>query len=174
MHEESVREGSLIMSDSIARALLWLFVIFLGITFGAGIYEERITVPRWLSSSEGSGRHWNADAARCDDTGRRFWAFVTTMPLTLLTLASLTVAWRVPSPLRDWWLAAAIFALGDRIFTFSYFIPTMLRLMRAADSAESVMKASQWVNLSYVRLALALAAWLAALKAFSLLYLTNV
>jgi anthrone oxygenase-like protein len=174
MHKQSAQEGKPIMSDLIARGLVWLFVIFLGITFGAGIYEERITVRRWLSSSEGSKRHWNADEARRDDVGRRFWAFVTTVPLTLLTLASLIVAWRSPDPLRGWWLAAAIFALGDRIFTFSYFIPTMLRLMRAADSPESVMKASQWANLNYVRLALALAAWLASLNAFSLLYRTKV
>jgi hypothetical protein len=63
---------------SASTALLWLFVIFLGITFGAGIYEKRIVVPRWLSSSGAAGRHWNAEAARQDDTGRRFWAFVTT------------------------------------------------------------------------------------------------
>jgi hypothetical protein len=79
------------MFDSLAEGLLWLFVIFLGITFGAGIYEERIVVSRWLKSDD-SGRHWNATAARQDDTGRRFWAFVTTVPLTLLTLANLTVA----------------------------------------------------------------------------------
>lgn len=158
------------MPDPITTGLLWLFVIFLGITFGAGIYEERITVPRWLSSSESSGRRWNADAARRDDTGRRFWALVTTVPLTLLTLASLIVAWRAPGSLRSWWLTAAFFALGDRIFTFFYFIPTMIRLLRATDSSESVIKARQWANLNYGRLAIVLAAWLAALKAFSLLY----
>lgn len=119
------------MSNLIARGLLWLFVIFLGITFGAGAYEERITVPRWITSTSGSGRHWNPDAARHDDVGRRFWGFVTTIPLTLLTLASLVVAWRAAGPLRSWWLAAAILALGDRIFTFSYFIPTMIGLMRS-------------------------------------------
>lgn len=162
------------MSDPIARGLLWLFVIFLGITFGAGIYEERIVVPRWLSSSEDSARHWNADAARRDDTGRRFWVFVTTLPLTLLTVASLIVAWRAPDPLRGWWLAAAILAFADRIFTFSYFIPTIVRLMRAADSSESVMKAIQWANLNYVRLTIVLAAWLAALNAFSLLNQSHV
>ena len=160
--------------DPITTSLLWLFVIFLGITFGAGIYEERITVPRWLSSFEHSGRHWNADAARRDDTGRRFWAFVTTVPLTLLTLASLIVAWRASGSLRSWWLTAAFLALGDRIFTFSYFIPTMVRLLRAADSSESVIKAGQWSNLSYVRLAIVLAAWLAALKAFALFYQSHV
>jgi hypothetical protein len=168
------KEESPTMSDPIARALLWLFVIFLGITFGAGIYEARIVVPHWLGSSEDSGRHWNADAARRDDTGRRFWAFVTTLPLTLLTLASLIVAWRAPDPLRSWWLAAATLAVADRIFTFSYFIPTMVRLMRAADSSESVMKAITWANLNYVRLAIVLAAWLASLKVFSLLYQNHI
>jgi hypothetical protein len=158
------------MSSPIAEGLLWLFVIFLGITFGAGIYEKRITVPRWLSSSEDSGRHWNVDAARRDDVGRRFWPFVTTLPLTLLTLANLIVAWRAPGPLRNWWLAAAILALGDRVFTFSYFIPTMVKLLQAPDSSESVIKALWWANLSYVRLAIVLAAWLAALNAFSLFY----
>lgn len=29
--------------------LLWLFVINLGIAFGAGLYESRTTVPQWLS-----------------------------------------------------------------------------------------------------------------------------
>jgi hypothetical protein len=158
------------MSNLIAEGLLWLFVIFLGITFGAGIYEERIVVSRWLSASEGAERHWNAHEVRRDDTGRRFWAFVTTVPLTLLALANLVVGWRALGPVRPWWLTAAILALGDRIFTFSYFIPTMIRLMRAADSSESVTKAIQWANLNYLRLAIVLAAWLASLRAFSLLY----
>ena len=69
--------------------MLWLFVINLGVTFGAGIYEHRIVVPRWLKSTGNAAATWNADAARQDDTGRKFWAFVSTMPLTLLTLISL-------------------------------------------------------------------------------------
>src|SRR2546422_113161 len=111
------------MPGRLAAALLWLFVINLGIAFGAGLYEHRIVVGSWLTSSGESGAHWNADAARRDDTGRRFWAFVTTVPLTLLTLASLFAAWRGRGSLSHWWLAAAVAALGDRAFTFSYFIP---------------------------------------------------
>ena len=65
------------------KTLLWLFVINLGIAFGAGLYEHRIVVSNWMSSSGESGVHWNAEAARRDDTGRRFWVFVTTVPLTL-------------------------------------------------------------------------------------------
>ena len=84
------------MSVTVEKALLWLFVINLGIAFGAALYEHRIVLSRWISTSTDSRWHWNPDAARQDDTGRRFWAFVTTVPLTLLTLASLFAAWRAP------------------------------------------------------------------------------
>lgn len=126
-------------------------------------------VPRWLSSS-GADRHWNADAARQDDTGRRFWAFVTTVPLTLLAVANLIFAWQIAGPAHAWWLAAAVLTIGDRVLTFFYFIPTLIKLMRAPDSTESVRKAFRWANLDYVRLAIVLAAWLTALKACSLLH----
>ena len=158
------------MLGTISTTLLWLFVINLGIAFGAGLYEHRIVVSRWIISSESSDSHWSADAARRDDTGRRFWGFVTTVPLTLLTLANLFVAWRASSVVRWWWLAAGLAALADRTFTFSYFIPTMVSLMRAADSPSSVAVASRWLNLNYLRHAMMLAAWLTALKAFALFY----
>ncbi len=158
------------MPGTISTTLLWLFIINLGIAFGAGLYEHRIVVSRWITSSESSGSHWNADAARRDDTGRRFWGVVTTVPLTLLTLANLFVAWRASSPVRWWWLIAGLAALTDRVFTFSYFIPTMVGLMRAADSPGSVGVASRWLNLNYLRHAMVLVAWLAALKTFALSY----
>src|SRR5947208_14750985 len=126
------------MPSPLGTTLLWLFVINLGTAFGAGLYEHRIVVGRWLTSSHDSIAHWNAEAARRDDTGRRFWAFVTTLPLTVLTLANLFVAWRASSPVRWWWLVAGLAALADRTFTFAYFIPTMVGLMRAADSSSSV------------------------------------
>jgi len=151
-------------------ALLWMFIINLGTAFGAGLYEHRIVVPMWLSSSPDGTTHWHADAVRRDDTGRRFWAFVTTIPLTLLTLANLAVASRASGDLRTWWLAAGLAALADRVFTFAYFIPTMIRLMNAPDSSASVATASRWSHLNYLRHALVLGAWLAALRAFALFY----
>jgi len=150
--------------------LLWLFVVNLGVAFGAGLYEHRIVVSRWISSSPESGRHWNADAVRRDDTGRRFWAFATTGPLTLLTLANVFAAWRASGALRGWWFAGALAALADRTPTFSYFIPTMVGLMRAKDSPEAVAVATRWWSLNYLRHAIGLAAWLASLRAFSLFY----
>ena len=154
------------------KIVLWLFVIFLGIAFGAGLYESRVVVPQWTTAADGTAA-WDAAAVREDDTGRRFWAFVTTGPLTLLTLISLVMAWRASGELRKWWLAAAATALADRIFTFAYFIPTMVRLMNADDTAAARAAASQWASLDYVRHGIVLAAWLLALKAFSVLYATS-
>ena len=151
------------------KALLWLFVVNLGVAFGAGLYEHRIVASHWLTTSPESAAHWRADAARRDDTGRRFWAFVTTLPLTLLTLANLFAASRASGAVRGWWLAAGLAALADRAFTFGYFIPTMVWLMKAVDSPEAVAVATRWWNLNYLRHAIVLAAWLMALEAFAIL-----
>lgn len=158
------------MARYVPDILLWLFVINHGIAFGAGLYEQRIILPQWFSRSPESGMRVNSAAMRSLDTGRRFWAFVTTGPLTLLTLANLVVAWQSQCPRRVWWLGAAMMTLVERIATFSYFIPTALRLMRAEalPSAKVEAMASQWMALNHVRAALALIGWLAALRTLSL------
>ncbi|MGH7231062.1 MAG: DUF1772 domain-containing protein, partial [Nitrospiraceae bacterium] len=137
---------------SFANILLWLFVMNLGIAIGAGLYEQRIILPRWFSMSPESGFRVNSEAMRRTDSGRKFWAYVTTGPLTLLTLASLVVAWQSHSPMREWWLGAAVMTLMERIGTFSYFIPTALKLMRAETLPETKVEAMawQWVHLNYV------------------------
>jgi hypothetical protein len=160
------------MRDSIVHAVLWLFVLNLGIAFGAGLYETRITVPQWLRFTPASGYRWDPAAATEANVGLRFWVYVTTVPLTLLTLASLVCAWGTSAPVRGWWLGSTVAALVDRLSTFAYFIPTMVKLMRGEPGSESAAaaKARQWVMLGYVRLAATLMAWLAALEAFALIH----
>lgn len=53
------------MTQYITEILLWLFVINLGIAFGAGLYEARIIVPQWVNSPS---------IYRWPDTGPKFWA----------------------------------------------------------------------------------------------------
>jgi hypothetical protein len=157
--------------DTMSKTVLWLFIINLGVALGAGLYEARIVVPDWTGTVGGGEPHWNAAAAQRDDTGRRFWAFVTTGPLTLLTLAGLILAWRVPGDAQRWWLGAVAAAVADRVLTFSYFIPTMIRLTGAGSSAPDASGvAVRWASLNHVRHALVLTALLAALKAFAELY----
>ncbi|TQF18007.1 DUF1772 domain-containing protein [Myxococcus llanfairpwllgwyngyllgogerychwyrndrobwllllantysiliogogogochensis] len=156
------------LKPSAAEIFLWLFVLNLGVSLGAGLYEHRIVLPRWLDAT---GAHWFAEAARQDNVGLRFWAFVSTGPLTLLTLASLFFATRATGPLRTWWLAAAVVALVDRLLTFSYFIPTMMRLMQASDTSASVESAVLWARLNHLRHLLVAGAWFASLQALSWLRL---
>ena len=148
------------MRKYIRDILLWLFGLILGISFGAGIYEGRIVVPQWE----------NTPPETWPNTGLKFWAYVTTGPLTLLTLASLVAAWRDQGPRRYWWLGAVAITVAERSATFSYFIPTMIRLMGTEEMPEAEVKAtlSQWRFRNFSRHVLTLGAWLASLKALSL------
>lgn len=148
------------------QIVLWLFVLFLGITFGAGLYEIRVEIPQWLTMTN-AGYVWNGAAAKGADPGMRFWAFVSTVPLTLLTLLSLYFSAKSKAPVRRWWMAATHTATLERLMTFFYFIPTMIQLMSADSSPEAVSRAMLWSSLNYVRLFLILVAWISALKALS-------
>lgn len=154
----------------ISALLLALFILNLGTAFGAGLYETRIILPLWFRKSAESGYRVDTKAMHEIDTGRKFWAFVTTGPLTLLTVANLVVAWQSQSAGHDWWLAAALITLGERIGTFSFFIPTVIKLQRADQLPSSTVSRliAAWVWSNYVRNGLTLLACLAALRAFSL------
>lgn len=141
--------------------LLWLFIIFLGTAFGAGLYESRVVIPLWTSDPPAS--------LASPDSGRRFWALVTTGPLTLLTVANLVAAWLSQGPARAWWLTAALLCLVERGTTFGYFIPTIIRLQRRPHGDSGLRTAlAHWVRLNYVRNSLTLLAWVAALKVLAM------
>src|ERR687891_1403043 len=148
------------MSKYVTNLLLWLFVVNLGIAFGAGVYEARVVIPKWADIPP---QTW-------PNTGLLFWVYVTTVPLTLLTVANLITAWRDHGPRRPWWLGAVAIIVVERLTTFSYFIPTMIRLMdaEALPGAEVRAALSEWMLLNQGRHVLTLAGWLAALKTLSL------
>jgi Domain of unknown function (DUF1772) len=152
------------MSDGI----LWLFVMFSGLAAGAGLYEMRINVPRWFPRRDGVVAV-DAAAMSGDDAGRRFWAFVSTGPLTLLTIASLVLAWHPASPGEWWWLFAAAVTLVERILTLGYFIPTALRFLQPETlAADRAAAAARWTQLNVLRALLSLGGWLCGLTALSM------
>jgi hypothetical protein len=154
----------------IPEILLFLFIINLGTAFGAGLYETRIVLPQWFSRSPEGIYSVNFEAIRKIDTGRKFWGLVTTIPLTLLTLANVFIALQGSGPKYHWWFASAVITLVERIGTFSFFIPTALKLQRADSGSPSGVSGlvSLWIRLNYVRNILTLIAWVAALRALSL------
>jgi hypothetical protein len=146
-------------------------VINLGIACGAGLYEHRIVVSRWLGSpSREREPHWHAEMARQDDPGRKFWVFVSTGPLTLITCANLYAAVHASGLVRGPWLAASGIELAGRLLTFAYFIPTMIGLMKMSDSPAAAAKANRWRMLNYLRLAIVFTAWILSLRTFALFY----
>lgn len=156
------------MTFPFLQILVGLFAANLGIALGAGLYEARIQMPLWLTGSKQAGFRWNRAAAVEADVGLRFWAFTTTGPLTLLTLAALAAIPWVPAGVRPWYLASLGAVLVERAMTFGYFIPAMIRLMTEGryDQTQSASKARQWSRLGHLRLAataLALGTSLAAL-----------
>ena len=161
------------MRTSITALALWSWIVLLGTAFGAGVYEHRIATPRWLAESADGHQEWRAEVVREDDPGRRFWAFVSTGPLTLLTLANLVAGWRSRGPVKAWWLSAAGIATVERALTFSYFIPTMLALIEVPDSTEAVATATTWLHVNHVRHLLVLIAWLLAMQTLCLRRSTN-
>jgi hypothetical protein len=144
------------------KALIWLFAINLGVAFGAGVYEARVVIPQWATIPP---RSW-------PNTGVMFWVYVTTVPLTLLTIANLATACLSRGPIRRWQLAAALLILTERVATFSYFIPTMVWLMESESLLGSDVESalSRWLLWNHGRHALTFFGWLAALKALSLLH----
>jgi hypothetical protein len=126
---------------------------------GAGLYEQRVVISQWANLPP---RAW-------PNTGLTFWAYVTTVPLTLLTIANLIAAWLDRSVRHKWWLTAAGIVFLERIVTFSYFIPKMIALTSSdLPAAEVNAGLSHWLLFNHGRHILSFAGWLAALKALSL------
>lgn len=152
---------------NITELLLVAFVINLGIALGAGLYEVRIVLPLWFRRTSVNGYEVDDEAMHTIDTGKKFWAFVTTVPLTLLTIANLIFALRSNAPLHSWWVAGAAIVLLERIGTFCFFIPTAIRLQRSKSlpAAKTSAMVLRWTRLNYLRNALTFAAMLLLLKA---------
>jgi hypothetical protein len=162
-----IREVSNRMNEAldnlISIAMLLLLVINLGVAVGAGFYEMRVVVPVWASALPRS--------LLSPESGLSFWMYVTTGPLTLLTLGNAVAAWETESAARTWWLIAVIIVALERIATVAYFVPTMLAMQRDQSAPSEFVNAkfARWAALNYARNAASLVAWLFALKALVML-----
>lgn len=157
---------------SLNRALLWLFVVVLGIGVGAGLYEAIVIMPLWSVSPPESVWEWHdllaADSPYAPRAGERFWIFVSPAR-ALLALAVLVTALRVRVPHRAWQMAACLITLALFAIAVAWLIPVSAELFgsgsRQLSAVDVVSKAQTWVRLNYLFQVLGLAAFLAALRA---------
>ena len=156
---------------NLTEILLFCSVINIGIALGAGLYEAKIVLPLWFNKSANGNYYVNFDNMRTIDSGRKFWGFVTTIPLTLLMITNLVFAFQSQPPLHDWWVAATLIILIERIGTFIFFIPAAIKLQKGESlMTEKIPRLiTWWLRLNYVRNALTLAALLVFLKALLIL-----
>jgi hypothetical protein len=156
---------------SVSEILLILFIMNLGTVFGAGIYETRLVLPLWFNKTGDGSYMVNYENMRNIDSGRNFWAVASTGALTLLTIANLVFAIMAPKPLHYWWVAAALLTLIERILTFSYFIPTIIRLFKSEGlPADKISHSvSMWLGVNWIRIGMTIIAMLISFKALIVL-----
>jgi hypothetical protein len=156
------------MPDQIA---LSLFLFFLSLGMGGGLYEVLAVYPNWKNNPTPQTFSQKLKDSGQALAGRRFWPFIS--PTTaLLALVNLFLAWHAPGILRTVWLAAAVAIIVKSIATYTYFVPTMIRKLAKAEamSPEDLTKTvNRWTTLSPLRLSLELFAWIAAVWAWFLL-----
>lgn len=150
---------------------LLLLVVFVGVQFGAGLYEKLVVVPQW-ADLPGDLVVGEIEASGMRSAGRVFWPFVSPV-VGVLAIVNLVVAWRSRTPNRRWWIAGAALMCAYAVFSYSYFVPQMLILQAGGASwpAERVEDlAGTWTSLNYLRMTIGAAGWLCALRA---LWLAN-
>ncbi|MEV0705121.1 DUF1772 domain-containing protein [Saccharopolyspora sp. NPDC050389] len=153
------------------NSVVWLLplAIFVGIQFGAGLYEKLVVVPQW-SSLPGDQVVAAIENSGMKAAGRVFWPFVSPM-VGVLAIANLVAAWRSANANRSWWLAGSAFMIGYAVFSYSFFVPQMLMLQASGASwsaTEIESLVSWWTGLNYLRMAIGAVGWLCVLRALSM------
>ena len=148
---------------------LWLLVIFVGIQFGAGLYEKLAIVPLWadVSADQVPAAMENTGMKRA---GRAFWPFVSPV-VALLAVINLVVASRSDTAYRFWWLAAGVAMTVYALASYGYFVPQMLSFQSGGEdwtASQIETFVTWWTGLNYVRMAVGAIGWLCALRALSL------
>ena len=148
---------------------LWPLAIFVGIQFGAGLYEKLAIVPLWADVS--ADQVFSAmESSGMKRAGRAFWAFVSPV-VALLAVINLVIAWRSNATYRRWWLAAAAAMTTYALASYGYFVPQMLAFQSAGDgwtAPEIETFVTRWAGLNYLRMTIGGIGWLCALRALSL------
>lgn len=144
--------------------VLWLFIFFLSVGIGGGLYETLVVHPNWKNGATPQNLPQKLKDSGQALAARRFWPFIS--PTTaLLALINVFFAWRQSGFVRELWLAASIAIVLKSVATYAYFAPTMIRKFERAGSlepAELTRSVKRWTALSPLRLCVEVLGWVAA------------
>ncbi|HVW15692.1 MAG TPA: hypothetical protein VHB54_17800 [Mucilaginibacter sp.] len=141
------------MINTIALLLLFLTVT---LSMGGGLYEILVIYPNWKHDVDPYTLRDKLNSSGMMNAARRFW------PQVLLSMINIIMACTYHGAGLACWLTAAVLIFLNRIFTFSYFIPVMIRQIMQPEKIEAGRLSAivkQWTALSPVRLIPEFAAW---------------
>ncbi len=147
---------------------LGLFILFLGIGIGGGLYETLVVYPLWKRDPKPETFAKQLRDSGQAGAGRRFWPFISPVAF-LLAVWNIVLASRAGSDVRAAWLGAAIAIALKSVATYAYFAPTMIRKLERAGSMqrqELARVVKRWTRLSPLRIWIEVPAMIAALYAF--------
>lgn len=150
--------------------LLALLVVFVGIQFGAGLYEKSAIVPLWAEVPPGDAFEANAESG-FRTAGRVFWPFVSPV-VAVLAVANVVAGWKHRGSGRRWWLTGAILMVAYAAFSYGYFVPQMLLFQSDGASWDAGRVATfvhEWTSRNYFRMVIGAAGWGSAVVALALI-----
>jgi hypothetical protein len=144
--------------------LLATILLFLTVTLGlgGGLYEILVIYPGWKHDVDPLTLRSRLQSSGQILAARRFWPIVSPAQV-LLSVVCIVLAWRRCGSMQGYLMAAAVAVFVDRVITFSYFIPVMIRQIMQPENIGALRLRKivrQWTMLSPIRIVFALFAWI--------------
>ena len=152
---------------SVARVLLWFAVIWWGVWFGGQMFNALMVVPHFSAAPPQSLAGWYQ--LRYDNLLDFFLTFNALWIFLALALA-LLVGGRALGGRRKWMAVSALAALVATVMLFGWMVRTIVQVVtpdNGLSAAETVRLLRLWTAANWVRLAIELVGFVAALKALS-------
>ena len=146
------------MINTIAIILLLLTVT---LSMGGGLYEILVICPGWKHDAIPLTLRAKLESSGQILAAKRFWPLVSPAQV-LLSVVNIVLAWNYTGGAQVYWRIAAAAVFINRVVTFSYFIPVMIRKIMQPENIEAARLKTivkQWTALSPLRLVAELLAW---------------
>ena len=153
------------MSIAFEPEALSLFLFFVGIGIGAGLYETRVVYPNWAVDAFPTTLSSKLVSSGQAGAARRFWPFVSPIAM-LLALVNLYGAWHQAGPVRLLWFISSLTIIIKSVATYAYFAPVMIRhIERSEEMDPNTLRRmiALWTMLSPMRVIAELIAWISGI-----------
>ncbi|GGB12548.1 hypothetical protein [Puia dinghuensis] len=145
---------------TIIAAVLLLLTVTLGM--GGGLYEILVIYPGWEHNVDPLTLRAKLQSSGQILAAKRFWPIASPAQV-LLSVINIPLAWNHTGGAHVYLLAGAVAVFINRVITFSYFIPVMIRKIMQPETIEAARLqgiVKKWTALSPLRLVFELFAWI--------------